>query len=139
MENRLARLNPRARRLLQVAAVLRREFDIALLTRVSAEPDEWVEICLTNWINRGLVVEMETADGEERDDALPAPRHRYRFSHGFLWQGAQEELTQLQQERLIERINAVRAAPRGAETITPLANRRAIEENGQWKDEIGGR
>ncbi|MBI3957867.1 MAG: AAA family ATPase [Chloroflexi bacterium] len=138
MENRLSRLNPRARRLLQVAAVLGREFDLALLTRVSAEPNEWVEICLSNWMNRGLVVEVagenagENAAGVDGSQVRPTPLHRYRFSHAFLWQVALEELAQLQRERLIERIEAVKAAPPGQEAITPLAGLRAIEEAGDW-------
>lgn len=134
MENRLARLNPRARRLLQVAAVLGREFELSLLSRVSAEPDEWVEICLSNWMNRGLVVELPNQNGAAPDGAQehsPA-RHHYRFSHGFLWQVVLEELAQLQRERLIERVEAVKTAPPGQETITPLAGLRGIEEAGEW-------
>lgn len=133
MENRLARLNPRARRLLQVAAVLGREFELSLLSRVSAEPDEWVEICLSNWMNRGLVVELQTKNGaEEKTGTQAAGRHLYRFSHGFLWQVVLEELAQLQRERLIERIEAVKTTPPGQETITPLVGLRAIEEGGEW-------
>lgn len=133
MENRLSRLNPRARRLLQVAAVLGREFDLALLTRVSAEPHEWVEICLSNWMNRGLVVELaaENSAGVDGSQVHP-PSHRYRFSHGFLWQMALEELTQLQRERLNERIALVRSTPAGQEVVTPLADLPAIEESGEW-------
>jgi DNA-binding SARP family transcriptional activator len=134
MENRLARLNPRARRLLQVAAVLGREFELSLLSRVSAEPDEWVEICLSNWMNRGLVVELPTQNGAEEETGTRATaRHLYRFSHGFLWQVVLEELAQLQRERLIERIEAVKNALPGQEpTTTPLAGLRGIEESGEW-------
>lgn len=133
MENRLARLNPRARRLLQVAAVLGREFDLPLLLRVSAEPNEWVEICLSNWMNRGLVVEVESGP-DENGEKVSSP-HRYRFSHGLLWQVVREELAQLQRERLIERIEAVRHALPGQETITPLSGLAGIEEGGEWVGE----
>lgn len=149
MENRLARLNPRARRLLQVAAVLGREFELSLLSRVSAEPDEWVEICLSNWMNRGLVVELQaqngpsngaghgTVDGlSDRVEERTPARHLYRFSHGFLWQVVLEELAQLQRERLIERVEAVKTAPPGQETITPLAGLRPIEESGEWSQAL---
>ncbi|RLT44286.1 MAG: hypothetical protein DWI57_03415 [Chloroflexi bacterium] len=137
MENRLSRLNPRARRLLQVAAVLGRVFELSLLARVSAEPDEWVEICLSNWMNRGLVVELQVANGaaDGATDELTersAVGHLYRFSHAFLWQVVLEELAQLQRARLIERIEAVRAGKVvNGETPRPLV--RAIEEEGSWE------
>lgn len=129
MENRLSRLNPRARRLLQVAAVLGREFEIGALNRVSAEPTEWVEICLTNWINRGLVTELGRGNGGEEADESG---HRYRFSHGFLWQVVLEELTALQRERLHERMEAVRSDAPIQPAVTPQAGLRSIEEAGEW-------
>lgn len=130
MENRLSRLNPRARRLLQVAAVLGREFEIGLLLRVSAEPAEWVEICLSNWINRGLVAEV--AKESEVPPAGGQAEHRYRFSHSFLWQVALEELTALQRERLYERVEGLRTGELHQSDITPLAGLRSIEEGGEW-------
>lgn len=138
MENRLSRLNPRARRLLQVAAVLGRTFDLALLTRVSTEPNEWVEICLSNWLNRGLVVELDASNGAGNGERGEKTAHRYHFSHGFLWQAVLEELAQLQRERLIERIETVKNAPPGQEASLPLTGLRAIEESGEWS-EAGGK
>ncbi|MBX3053900.1 MAG: AAA family ATPase [Caldilineaceae bacterium] len=132
MENRLSRLNPRARRLLQVAAVLGRDFDLALLLRVSAEPHEWVEICLSNWLNRGLVIELDRKAGN-RSNGNGSQSHRYRFSHGLLWQVVREELAQLQRERLIERVAAVESNKAGEETIRPFAGQRGIEESGEWE------
>ena len=135
MENRLARLNPRARRLLQVAAVLGREFELSLLSRVSAEPDEWVEICLSNWMNRGLVVELQAKNGAADGSAdRSAVGHLYRFSHAFLWQVVLEELAQLQRERLIERIEAVRTGKIvNAESPLPLLR---VEEEGRWAQNV---
>lgn len=88
-----------------------------------------MEICLTNWINRGLVVEMDADNGERGDTGRAS--HRYRFSHGFLWQVVLEDLAQLQRERLNERIEAVRTGKAvNGEPARPI--RRVIEEEGGW-------
>jgi predicted ATPase len=94
-ETKLARLNPRARRLLQIAASLGREFRHKQLLAASGEPEEWIEVCLSSWIARRLVVEMEM-------DA--ARQHAYRFSHVMLWRAVLQELTPMQRERLDLRI-----------------------------------
>lgn len=98
MENRLARLNPRARRLLQVAAVIGSSFSLQALQTVSSEPVEWVEACLSNWMGRALVLEEGSA-GESR----------YRFSQPMLWRVVLGGLSAGQQQRLRQRIRTVEA------------------------------
>ncbi|MCB0117153.1 MAG: AAA family ATPase, partial [Caldilineaceae bacterium] len=105
-ENRLARLNPRARRLLQIAATLGREFVHAQLLTASGEPEEWVEICLSSWISRRLVAEMS--------EAQPG-QHAYRFSHNMLWRTVLAELTPLQRARLDDRIADTKNTARSAD------------------------
>lgn len=109
-ENRLARLNPRARRLLQIAAALGREFVHAQLLTASGEPEEWIEICLSSWISRRLI---------EEKSAEPNP-HAYRFSHIMLWRAVLAELTPMQRVRLDERIAETRLTDKVSATQRPL-------------------
>jgi DNA-binding SARP family transcriptional activator len=106
VENRLARLNPRARRLLHIGAAIGREFSLPLLMAVSGEPAEWVEICLSSWMARGLVVEMTSPEATtiERRTTNGENNHTYRFSHVMLWRVVLKELAPLQRLRLDERI-----------------------------------
>lgn len=98
LENRLARLSQRARRLLQTAGVIGQQFDLGVLLRASGEPTDWVEICLASWMARGFIQEIPA------DSALPAAQHGYRFSHVMLWRVILAELTPLQRQRLEEQI-----------------------------------
>jgi DNA-binding SARP family transcriptional activator len=121
-ENRLARLNPRARRLLQIAAAIGRTFELSLLIHVSGEPTEWVEICLSSWMARDLVEEMnhnETTSTTWADTATKAEwqrvfstrgrgEDRYRFSHIMLWRVVLAELSPLQRLRLDQQIAQTR-------------------------------
>jgi predicted ATPase len=96
LENRLARLSQRARRLLQTAGVIGQQFDLGTLLKASGEPTDWVEICLASWMARGFIQEIPAAS------TLPAAQHRYRFSHIMLWRVILAELTPLQRQRLEE-------------------------------------
>jgi predicted ATPase len=133
VENRLARLNPRARRLLQIAAAVGREFELPLLLTISGEPAEWVEICLSSWMARGLVVETGPSarqqDGQTGTlSSLKKHGHCYRFSHLMLWRVVLNELAPLQRSRLDERI---REAAAGKELSQPkVALLRHVEEVG---------
>ncbi|MBI1298411.1 AAA family ATPase [bacterium] len=117
-ETKLARLNPRARRLLQIAAGLGREFQHKQLLAASGEPEEWIEVCLSSWIARRLVIEVEM-------DA--ARQHTYRFSHVMLWRAVLHELTPMQRERLDLRINEMQQVD-GQATTAGRATINRIEE-----------
>ncbi len=111
IENRLARLSPRACRLLQIAATIGRQFDLALLINTAGEPEEWVEICLTSWMARGLVDEI-------------APR--YQFSHVMIWRVVLDELSPLQRLRLEDRI--AEARQRGSAAVSRRAPMMHVQE-----------
>jgi DNA-binding SARP family transcriptional activator len=128
VENRLARLNPRARRLLHIAAAIGREFSLPLLMTVSGEPAEWVEICLSSWMARGLVAEMANREDESVEEKPAKSNHSYHFNHIMLWRVVLQELAPLQRLRLDERILEARS---GALHTLPVSTAyRNVEELG---------
>jgi predicted ATPase/DNA-binding NarL/FixJ family response regulator len=94
---RLSRLSSEANQMLGVASVVGREFQLEVLRRVQAQPEDELERALEEAVNAALV--------EER--SVVGTTITYRFSHAFFQQTLYEEMLAPRRIRLHQRIAGV--------------------------------
>jgi DNA-binding SARP family transcriptional activator len=88
LRRRLDRLGPEPSRVLQLAAVVGREFDVAVLEELVAQSEDDVLDVLEELERAGILVELER------------PAGRYRFAHNLVREAIYDELTPTRRTRL---------------------------------------
>ena len=106
---RLSRLGERTNRVLGVAAVIGREFDLELLVAVGSVDEDEALDALEPTISAGLVEEVQGAAG------------RFAFTHTLVRSTLAEELLTLRRVRLHQRIGEAIEAQLGGDTGERLA------------------
>ncbi len=107
---RVGRLEPQARRLLRLAAVVGRRFDVALLAEASGLTQTAVSRSLTAWLERRLVRPEVAASGQ------------YDFSHDKIRAVLYEALPDVQRRQFHGQIGAALERLGGEETYALIAD-----------------
>jgi DNA-binding CsgD family transcriptional regulator len=94
---RLSRLSPAANHVLSVAAVIGREFELAVLRRVQARPDDELESALAESVGAAIVQER----------SVIGSTIKYRFSHAFFQQTLYDEIVAPRRIRLHQQVARV--------------------------------
>jgi DNA-binding SARP family transcriptional activator len=109
LRRRLDRLGPESHRLLQVAAVIGREFDVATLEAIVDLSADGVLDALEQLERAGLLIEMLKPPG------------RYRFAHNLVREAIYEELSPTRRARLHQDVGKALEFVYGERRDLPLA------------------
>jgi len=123
LHSRLEQIGETERQLLQTAAVIGRFFDFEALRETSGRTDEETVITLESLVNRGLIAEVRTGNGESSPESLR--ELLYDFNHDKLRELVYSETSQARKrllhtrtaEALIARARRLRQRPVPADQI----------------------
>ncbi len=123
LHSRLEQIGETERQLLQTAAVIGRSFDFESLRETSGRTDEETVTTLESLLNRGLIVEAHTGNGESSPESLR--ELLYDFNHDKLRELVYSETSQARKrllhtrtaEALIARSRRLRLRPASAGQI----------------------